>query len=93
MQFFNNGSYFTVTVTSREVETFASRWPCSGLRFKPVTFEFGPVLIDQDGKPWHADLVDSNDERNHPGADGGAILALSEDAMNYGLSRYRQRQS
>ena len=78
MQFFDNGSLFTVTVTTREVENFASRWPCSGLNRSPVTFQFSKS---------NGDLIDSNDAQKHPYADGGAILALCDEAKAYGLKK------
>ena len=78
MQCFDNGCFFTVTITSREVEDFASHWPCSGLNFKPVTFQFDKS---------NGDLVDSNDTFQHPSADGSAIVALADDAKSYGAKR------
>lgn len=79
MQCFDNGSLFTVTVLAREVYEFAVTWPCSGLRRNnPVTFCFDKLT---------GDLVDSNDARQHPNADGGAIIALADDAKAYGVKR------
>jgi len=78
MQVFDNGIFFTVTVLRREVEDFASTWPCSGLSRRPVTFQFDKR---------NGDLVDSNDAMRHPHADGGAIVALCEDAKVEGLAR------
>lgn len=80
MQCFDNGSLYTVTVTTREVRDFASRWPCSGLRSKPVTFQFDKR---------NGDLVDSNDREQHPDADGSALVALSHDAQAYGAKRLK----
>lgn len=78
MRFFGEATGgFTVTVTGREVYDFARRWPCSGLRERPVTFAF-----DHGGN-----LVDSDDQQKQPDADGGAIVALSEDAHAYGERR------
>ncbi len=78
MQTFDNGCFYTVTVTAREVEAFRRVWPCSGLRSRPVTFQFDKR---------NGDLVDSNDADNHPNADGGAMVALSADAQAYGARR------
>jgi hypothetical protein len=78
MQFFDNGSMFTVTVTTREVEAFRDIWPCSSLRSAPVTFQF---------EKNNGDLVHSNDAQKHPNADGSAILALCDDAKAYGLKK------
>jgi len=80
MQAFDNGCFYTVTVTTREVEAFARRWPCSGLRARPVTFQF---------EKRNGDLVDSNDQQQHPRADGAALVALSEDAGRYGAERLK----
>ena len=80
MRVFDNGIFYTVTVSSREVEDFADTWPCSGLEFKPVTFQFDKR---------NGDLVDSNYDRHHPSADGGALFALSQDAQAYGAKRLK----
>ncbi len=78
MQVFDNGCFFSVTCTAREVEDFSRTWPCSGLAFRAVTFQFDKS---------NGDLVDSNDQRNHPNAEGGAMLALCDDAMRAGESK------
>ena len=78
MQYFDNGSLFTVTVTTREVEEFRSSWPCSGLRSAPVTFQFHKR---------GGDLIDSNDAQKHPYAEASAISALMDDAKAYGFKR------
>ena len=79
MRAYDNGCFFTVAVSAREVETFARCWPCSGLnRSKGVWFQYDKR---------NGDLVDTNDERNQPNANGGAIVALSEDAQRYGEKR------
>ena len=80
MQYFRNSTTSaacTVTVTTRDVAEFAASWPCSGLRARPVTFEFDA----------RGNLVDSNDQRQHPRADGSAMLALCDDAKAYAASR------
>lgn len=78
MQCFDNGCFYTVTVTRNEVDQFARRWPGSGLSAKPVTFQFDKR---------NGDLVDTNDQVNHPHADGAALVALSHDAQAYGKQR------
>jgi hypothetical protein len=80
MQCFDNGVFFTVTVTKREIQDFANKWPCSGFRTRPVTFQFDKR---------NGDLVDSNDSQQHPNADGAALVALSQDAMKYGAKRLK----
>jgi hypothetical protein len=80
MQAFDNGSLYTVTVTRYEVEDFRRRWPCSGLCFAPVTFQF---------EKSSGDLVDSNYEQNHPNVAGAALVVLSQDAQKYGAERLK----
>lgn len=59
----------TIVVSTSELDMFASRWPCSGLRnHEPMTFKF-----DTNGN-----LVDI--EGANGNEDGGAMVALSEDA-------------
>lgn len=82
MRCYDNGAFYTVTVLAREVADFARSWPCSGLRDRSVTFTFDKRL---------GNLVDSNDAWQHPGADGGALVALSQDAMRYGAERLKVR--
>lgn len=78
MQAFDNGSYFTVTVTRREIEAFAARWPCSGMRSprRALTFQF---------EKRNGDLVDLTGEA--PGYDEGAVSALADHAKEYGRRR------
>ena len=83
MTYFDNGSLFTVTVSAREVEDFAARWPCSGLALKALTFNF---------EKSNGDLLYSNDARNHPDADRGAIVALAVDAESYGRKKIARRK-
>ena len=74
MKYHDNGCFYTVTVSAREVEDFASRWPCANLRHKSVWLQFDKR---------NGNLVDTNNTQNHPHADGGAILALCDDAKDY----------
>jgi hypothetical protein len=78
MQYFDNGSLFTVTVTTREIENFRHSWPCSGLRSAPVTFQFAKD---------NGDLKDSNDAEKHPDADGNALQTIMNLAKAYGLKK------
>ena len=80
MRYFSNdlnGPACTVTVSAREVENFAMRWPCSGLSDKPIWFSFAN----------NGDLVDCNDSKNHPNADGAALSALCDDAKEFANKR------
>lgn len=73
MRYMGNGA---VAVSPADVEAFASRWPCAGLR-KPrggwprivFTFNARGNLVDVEGEP--------------KGADGSAMVALSQDAQAY----------
>jgi hypothetical protein len=78
MQTFDNGSYYSVTVTRREIEAFAARWPCSGMRSpkQAITFQFSKR---------NGDLVDITGEAK--GYDEGAVAALSQDAQKYGAKK------
>lgn len=74
MRVFDNGCFYTVTVSRREVEDFKSRWPCSGLPSQAIWFQFSK---------WNGDLVDLHSAT----LDGSAALALSHDAQAYGCQR------
>ncbi|MGF3942970.1 hypothetical protein ACQX8E_15060, partial [Staphylococcus aureus] len=39
MRTFDNGCFYTVQCTERDVTEFARRWPCFGPRV-PITFQF-----------------------------------------------------
>lgn len=67
----------TVRISSAELNSFARRWPNSGLRnHRPLTFTF-----DHRG-----DLVDIEGETGSE--DEGAVLALSEDAQNGVIGKF-----
>ena len=75
MRQYDQGAFMRVTMSPREVEDWADRWPCSGLCLnRGVSFTFDKR---------NGDLVDSNDQERHPFADGGAVVALSEDCQHY----------
>jgi hypothetical protein len=74
----DSGSFYTVAISAADVRDFADTWPCAGFSDNPVTFEFDRR---------NGDLMDSNDQEMHPNADGGAMVALSDDAMRVGESR------
>lgn len=78
MRAFNQGAFYRVTVSAEEVSAFMDRWPCSGLsRNHGVSFTFEKAS---------GDLVDIY----HPCAeDGGALVALSHDAQEYGRKRLK----
>jgi hypothetical protein len=78
MRAFDQGSLYRVTVSAAEVYDFMQSWPCSGLSSSHgVSFTFDKR---------NGDLVDAY----HPGSeDGGALLALSQDAQAYGRKLLR----
>lgn len=78
MRCYDNGSTVIVQVFAREVEDLADQWPCSHLKFAPLTCEF---------EKSNGDLVDINDQSHHPEADGSAVGALVEDAKAYAVKR------
>jgi hypothetical protein len=68
---------FAVVATRNGVDSFRSSWPCSRLPDRPLRFEFAP----------NGDLVDLN--TNYDGPD---ILALSQDAQEFGEKALRFKQ-
>jgi hypothetical protein len=64
---------YTVKVSVDDVIEFKKSWPCSGLSVRGVQFTF-----DNNG-----DLVDSDDQDQHPRAEGSAIVALCADAQAF----------
>lgn len=81
MQLFDNGCFFTVTCTARDVEYFAQTWPCFGSR-QAITFQFDKVS---------GDLVDINPPGRTDDSDGGGLNALCDDAKEYGYAVLRRR--
>ena len=71
---------FSVVVTSLGVEAFAAGWPCSNLSDQPIRFEFDSAgnLVGQYGG-----------ER----ANGSAVVALCEDAQNFGDKVIQRRRA
>ena len=67
----------SVTVSKREVEKFAARWPCFGA-VRAMWFAF-----DRQG-----DLVDLG---NHEGMDEAGVSALADDAKEYLTRKLEQR--
>ena len=70
---------FRVVVTSWGVGAFRASWPCSRLREQPIVFEFAG----------NGDLVDIG-WSNQP--DGDDLLALSEDAQEFGEKCMERRR-
>lgn len=80
MRVFDNGSFYSVSVSQSEVETFKDNWPCSYLPDRAVTFQFDKR---------NGDLVDIWPYRVAHLFDGPAALALAEDAQAYGRKRLK----
>ena len=78
MKVYNQGAFYRVTVSASEVYDFNRRWPCSELSGDHgISFTF---------QADNGDLVDHN-ARDYE--DGGALVALSEDAGKYGARKLK----
>jgi hypothetical protein len=74
MRAYDQGAFYCVTVSEREVDEFNRRWPCSSLTgHQSFTFD-----------KRNGDLVDR--EGN---GDGSEAVALSNDAQAYGAKRLK----
>lgn len=74
MRVYDNGAFYGVTVSAREVDEFNRRWPCSTLQGKQY-FQFDKRsgdLVDREGT-----------------GDGGEAVALSQDAREYGKRKLK----
>lgn len=85
MRVFDQGAYFRVTVSAREMSEFAARWPCSGMggARRGLSFAFERRtgdLVDVAGEPGSGDIYD-----------GGAMAALAADAQEYGVRALASR--
>lgn len=78
MKAYDNGSFFSVTVTRAEVDAFARRWPCCSLPDAAITFQFAKS---------NGDLVDIAPYRIADQVDGPEAVALAEDARAYGRKK------
>lgn len=76
MRHYDNGSFYTVTVSEREVDEFNRHWPCSTLSGRQM-FQFDKR---------NGDLVDREGE-----GDGPEAVALSQDAQNYEPRKRRRK--
>lgn len=76
MKTYDNGCFYTVTCTRSDVAAFNSAWPCSPIPARAISFQFDKR---------NGDLVDIVPDSS--GFDGGALLALSQDAQAYGKKR------
>lgn len=66
------GSIVRVRVSARDVETFNSEWPCSGIPERAISFDF---------ERKNGDLVDIYP--NSESFDGAALSALCDDAKRF----------
>jgi hypothetical protein len=76
MKAHDNGCFYSVTISRREVADFRSQWPCSGLPDKAIWAQFDKR---------NGDLVDM--EPDLSSADGGALLAIIADGQRYAANR------
>ena len=72
---YDQGSFYRVAISAREVCDWRDRWPCSGLGARGYSFTFDKR---------NGDLVDHNAPESH---DGEALVALSHDAQAYGARK------
>lgn len=77
MRTFDNGCFYTVLCSERDVQDFARQWPCFG-NVKSLWFQFDKR---------NGDLVDTNQIEGEQ--DGSGVLALSHDAQAYGRKKLR----
>lgn len=76
MRVFDQGSFYRVTVSANEVYDFNRSWPCSELSGDHgISFTFDKL---------NGDLVDHTARESE---DGSALVALSQDAQEYGRKR------
>lgn len=80
MRYLDNGSYYTVQVSKREVEQFKASYPCSGLPDRAIWFQFDKR---------NGDLVDMPSWASR--YDGSGLLALSQDAQAFGETKQEGR--
>jgi hypothetical protein len=76
MKTYDNGCFYTVTMSAREVAEFNSSWPCSTIPERPIWFQFHKSS---------GDLVDTSN--NLRDVDGYELSALAEDCRNYGAKK------
>ena len=75
-KFTDNGCFYTVRVSARGVEAFNDSWPCSRLPEKAISFQFDKR---------NGDLVNIRPDSSR--FDGPELVALSEDAQNWGATQ------
>lgn len=82
MKYFDQGSFFRVTCSESDVESFAAQWPGSDLRYGDrASFVFSAR---------NGDLVDFQIAHAFAGIverDGPDVAALADDAKAYGMAK------
>lgn len=79
MKAHDNGCFFSVSISARDVADFKSSWSCSGLPERRIWAQFDKR---------NGDLVDlTPNDLEDKGADGSAVLALLQDAQNYAAKK------
>jgi hypothetical protein len=82
MKVFDNGAFFSVRVSRREVAAFNRSWPCSQLPDSSITFVFDNT---------NGDLVDILPYRIADKVDGPEAGALCDDAKAYGYQQLTKK--
>ncbi|MCR4302122.1 MAG: hypothetical protein NUV51_10965 [Sulfuricaulis sp.] len=77
MRYRDNGAFYSVNISRREVEDFAERWPCFGAR-RAIWAQFDKR---------NGDLVDLSGD---VGMDGGGVIALLQDAQESVRNPFRE---
>ena len=77
MRTYDNGCFFTVAASEREVADFASKWPCFG-EPKSLWFQFDKR---------NGDLTDLGP--NDDGLDSAGVAALAADCKAVGIKRLK----
>jgi len=81
MKAIDNGCFFSVQISRKDVESFKEKWPCNGLPVKPIWAQFDKKNGDL------VDLAPSNLEDR--GADGSALSALINDGRYYAAKKLK----
>lgn len=76
MRFIDNGCFYTVMLSTHDVDVFKRSYPCSGIPSRPISFQFDKR---------NGDLVDVTPDSG--AFDGPGLVALSQDAQTYGERR------
>ena len=77
MRYHDNGAFYSVSISAREVQDFARRWPCFGdTRAIWVQWDLAGNLVDIEGDT---------------GMDESGVLALAADAQRWAFKVQARR--